>query len=101
MIAKIYTVGTTVRITTETRDSSNVLTDVSSIVITITDPADEVKITEQVMSKANTGSYYYNWQSDTDDDTGQYKATVKATAADGKISIKSILLFELRDIVDA
>jgi len=101
MIPKKFTVGTTVRISAEMRDSSNVLTDVSSAVVYVTDPDGTVKVSAGVMSKESTGKYYYNWQSAESDDKGMYKVKVKATAADGYISIKTIELMAMREVVDA
>jgi len=100
MVKKKFTLGTAVRVSIETRDKDNVLTNVTSASITVTDPVSSNKVTDASMSNETTGKYFYTFQSAITDAGGIYTVKIVVVSG-GYTSRKNIELFLLRDTVDA
>lgn len=93
-----YKRGTTVRITATIKDADGTLySPDTSTKITVLDPDGTVEVNAQDMTESSTGVFYYDWQSESDDATGDYK--VRVTSVDGtKTSIEvDTSSFQLHD----
>jgi len=69
------------------RDKDGVAVDPTNVKITIYDPCDNVIVNDQLMTKSDTGIYYYEHILSSTASYGNYRTTVKATAMVGQIGI--------------
>ena len=83
-----YSQGTTIRLAVETRDSDGDPFDPTSVVISVTKGA-TTHVDGESMSNSATGQYYYNWQTEADQEKGKYDVSVTSTYA-GYTAVKLI-----------
>jgi hypothetical protein len=88
-MTNIFQAGETIRISVTITDSAGTAADPTTTVISISKPDGTLAVSAQAMTKAATGSYYYDYAIGTD--VGTYKSQVKATGSSGRITIFSSL----------
>ena len=77
-MSKRYYQGETMRQNVVVQDVNGALVDPDTIVMSIVDPAETVKIDAQTMTKDSTGKYHYDYLLATDAVTGKWTTEVKA-----------------------
>lgn len=82
----VHQPGETLRITATIADTDGVAADPVSVVISIAKPDRSLDITEAAMTKAATGSYYYDYSIASDE--GVYGIAVKATGNASRVTIE-------------
>ncbi|MFP4052226.1 MAG: hypothetical protein ACLFVB_10865 [Thermoplasmata archaeon] len=94
--------GTTYRIEAEVKDANDTITDPDQsdgeyqITITIEDASDgDVEIDEETMNRSSEGKFYYDWETSSTDETGQYFVIVSAVISD-----KTVLNRDYVELVD-
>jgi hypothetical protein len=88
-MTNIFQTGETTRITATIVNANGDAVDPTTVVISISKPDGTLAVSAQAMTKAATGSYYYDYTIGTD--VGTYKSQVKATGSSGRITIFSSL----------
>jgi hypothetical protein len=88
-MTNIFQTGETTRITATIVNANGDAVDPTTVVISISKPDGTLAVSAQAMTKAATGSYYYDYAIGTD--VGTYKSQVKATGSSGRITIFSSL----------
>lgn len=85
-----FQLGETPRITATITDSGGSATDPNTTTITIKSPDRTTVVDAQAMTKAATGSYYYDYTIPSDTGiAGTYKLNVTATGTGGRVTIKT------------
>lgn len=95
---KIFRVknGSTVKVSDETRNGSNVLfTPDGGVKVTITAPDGTKPVNEGAMTETDTGLWEYVWQSLTSSEKGMYTVSVKATHQSKDAIKEDHMAFEL------
>lgn len=78
--------GESLRLTATITDTAGAAADPTTVVISIAKPDGTLDIDEAAMTKADVGSYYYDYTIATDE--GTYRVAVKVTGSTGKITIE-------------
>lgn len=88
--------GSTVKVTDETRNSSNVLfTPDGGVAVTITAPDGTVVVNGASMTEDATGMWSYTWQSTTSSEKGMYTVMTAATHSGATAKKEDRMAFEL------
>lgn len=78
--------GESLRLTATITDTAGAAADPTTVVISIVKPDSTLDIDAVAMTKAETGSYYYDYTIPANE--GTYRVAVKATGSAGKITIE-------------
>lgn len=78
--------GESLRLTATIVDGNGAAADPPTVVVSIAKPDSTLDLDEVAMTKAEAGSYYYDYMIAADE--GTYKVAVKATGSSGRITIE-------------
>lgn len=93
-MSKRYYQGETMPQVVEVRDNNGALTDPDTIVISIVDPEETVKVTAQAMAKDSKGKYHYDYAIAGDALLGKWTTEVKAVKVFTQIEKDGFIVME-------
>lgn len=89
-----YKQGNCIRIEATIKDADGDAFDPDSVAVSVSSNGTDY-VDEAAMTKSATGSYYYDWQTDTDDPAGIYDVEIKSVSGAKTAIAENKTMFEI------